>query len=128
MSDPELVIEILEQILEATRRIERRAALVQQPDDFLVSDEGLDRLDAIGMMLITIGESLKNLDKVTKGELLPKYPGEDWRGAMGARDIISHHYFDINPEVVFGICKKDIPALATTVRKMIEDVKRGGAG
>ena len=46
-----------------------------------------------GRMLIAIGESLKNLDKITGGSLLAKYPEVDWKGAKGARDIISHHYF-----------------------------------
>ena len=125
MSDSGLIIEILAQILEAARRIERRFAPIRQPDDFLSTDEGIDRLDAISMMLIAIGESLKNLDKLTNGELLPNYPAVDWQGAKGARDIISHHYFDIDAEEVFGICRKDIPVLTATVQKMIEDLKHG---
>jgi uncharacterized protein with HEPN domain len=65
MSDRELVNEILSQILVAASRIERRFASVGSSDDFLASEEGIDRLDGICMMLIAIGESLKNLDKVT---------------------------------------------------------------
>jgi uncharacterized protein with HEPN domain len=122
MYDTELILEILHQILEAGRRIERRFSPVKQPDEFLATDDGLDRLDAICMMLIAIGESLKNLDKLTNGELLAKYPGVDWKGAKGVRDIISHHYFDLNAEAVFGICKSDISTLTTTVEKMIEDL------
>lgn len=94
--------------------IERRFSPVRHPDDFLMTDEGLDRLDAICMMLIAIGESLKNLDKLTDGELLARYPAVDWKGAKGARDIISHHYFDLNAEAVFGTCQDDIPNLAAT--------------
>jgi uncharacterized protein with HEPN domain len=40
------------------------------------------------MMLIAIGESLKNLDKVTGGTLFSRYPEVDWKGAKGIRDII----------------------------------------
>jgi uncharacterized protein with HEPN domain len=123
MYDAELVLEILHQILDAGRRIERRFSPVKHPDEFLTTDDGLDRLDAICMMLIAIGESLKNLDKLTNGELLIKYPIVDWKGAKGARDIISHHYFDLNAEAVFGICRSDIPTLTTTVEKMIEELK-----
>lgn len=74
------------------------------------------------MMLIAIGESLKNLDKVTHASLLPRYPHVDWKGAKGVRDIISHHYFDLDAEAVFGICRDNIPELARTVEKMILDV------
>ncbi len=35
------------------------------------------------MMLIVIGESLKNLDKITEGKLLPLYPEVDWKKPKG---------------------------------------------
>jgi uncharacterized protein with HEPN domain len=91
MSDPALIREILLQITESTERIKRRFAPIRSPDDFLSNEEGIDRLDGICMMLIAMGENLKNLDKLTKGELLRRYPQLDWNGAKGIRDIISHH-------------------------------------
>jgi len=118
MFDKELVREILSQVLAAANRIERRSADVGKPDDFLASDEGLDKLDAICMMLIAIGENLKNLDKITGGTLLTRYPEVDWKGAKGMRDIISHHYFDLNAEVVFTICRERIPSLIKAITKM----------
>lgn len=118
MFDTELVEEILKQILTAAHRIERRSRDIFEPDDFLISDAGIDKLDAICMMLIAIGESLKNLDKVTDGKLLIRFPEVDWKGAKGMRDIISHHYFDLNAEVVFSICKNRIPGLIETTMKM----------
>ncbi len=85
MSDPELIREILSQILEANGRIERRFATISSPDDFLTNESGIDKLDGICMMLIAIGESLKNLDKITSGSLLSGYPEVDWKGAKGIR-------------------------------------------
>lgn len=111
MYDSELVREILSQILEATSRITRRFDSINSPDEFLDNDVGLDKLDGICMMLIAIGESLKNLDKVTNGNLLSTHPEVDWKGAKGIRDIISHHYFDLNAEVVFSVCKGRLPGL-----------------
>jgi uncharacterized protein with HEPN domain len=118
MYDRDLVIEIIEQILTAANRIERRFVDITKPDDFLVSEKGVDKLDAICMMLIAIGENLKNLDKITGGTILPQYPEMDWKGAKGMRDIISHHYFDLDAEVVFYICRDRIPGLIETVTKM----------
>ena len=69
MYDRDLVIELCSQILEAAGRIERRFEPIKNPDQFLSSDDGIDRLDGIAMMLIVIGESIKNLDKVTEGAL-----------------------------------------------------------
>jgi hypothetical protein len=41
MYNRDLVIEIIEQILTAANRIERRFADITNPDDFLVSEEGI---------------------------------------------------------------------------------------
>ena len=122
MFDKELAREILSQVLTAANRIERRSTGIGTPDDFLASDEGLDRLDAICMMLIAIGENLKNLDKITGGTLLTRYSEVDWKGAKGMRDIISHHYFDLNAEVVFTICRERLPCLIKAITKMKDEM------
>jgi uncharacterized protein with HEPN domain len=122
MFDAELVREILGQILIATRRIVRRFEAIRQPDDFLASDEGLDRLDGIGMMLITIGESLKKLDKLA-ADVLQRYPEVDWKGAKGLRDVLSHNYFNLNADGIFLICRDEIPLLQATIEKMIEELR-----
>ena len=123
MSDPELIREILSQILEANGRIERRFATISSPDDFLTNESGIDKLDGICMMLIAIGESLKNLDKITSGSLLSTHPEVDWKGAKGIRDIISHHYFDLNADVVFSVCKERLPDLAKAMRTMLDETE-----
>lgn len=122
MFDTALVREILSKILIAVDRVESRSAVIHHPDDFLVSPAGLEKLDSICMMLIAIGESLKNLDKVTKGQLLARYPEVDWQGAKGARDILAHHYFDVNAEAIFGICRKHIPGLRSAIEDMLHEL------
>ncbi len=122
MFDRELAKEILKQILIAASRVVRRFKDIRHSDDFLLSDAGIDKLDAICMMLISIGENLKNLDKITGGELLVNYPEVDWKGAKGMRDIISHHYFDLNAELVFTVCKDRIPGLIETVLKIDKSI------
>ncbi len=51
----------------------------------------MEKLDAICMQLLALGESVKNLDKVTDGTLLQQYPSIEWKRVMGMRDVISHH-------------------------------------
>lgn len=124
MYDLELVSAIIKQIEVAVGRIERRFQTIKTADDFLNTDDGLDKLDAICMMLIATGESLKHLDKITNAELLSKYPSVDWKGAKGVRDVISHHYFDLNAEAIFNICQERIPGLSDTLRQMSADIKQ----
>ena len=41
---------------------------------------------------------------------------------QGIRDILSHHYFDLDAEVIFNICKKDANELLETTIKIIEEL------
>lgn len=59
MFDKKLVEEILLQILESAKRINKRFEPVESSDFFLASEAGLEKLDGICMQLIAIGESLK---------------------------------------------------------------------
>lgn len=123
MFDKLLVIEILPQILTAVEKVRGRFEIIRNAEDFLKDERGLEKLDAICMQLIAIGESLKKLDKITNRELLPKYPDIEWQKAMGLRDIISHHYFDINAEVIYDVCKNEIPKLSCEISKIIRDLE-----
>lgn len=70
MFDKEFVIEILNQVLSATKKVIVRFNPIGDVEDFTNSPEGMEKLDAICMQLIAIGESLKNIDKITNNKLL----------------------------------------------------------
>ena len=123
MYDQELVMDSLNKILSAVETIQERSSEVSSPDDFLLSAEGMMRLDAICMNLIALGEAVKGLDKQTKGALLKNYPEIHWSGVMKMRDKIAHHYFEIDTDVVFRTLQEDIPLLQRTVSQIFEDVK-----
>jgi len=123
MYDKSLVIEILSQILNASKTVEQRFETVNSIDYFMDTPEGLEKLDAICMQLIAIGESLKNIDKITDKTLLEKYPQVDWKGAKGIRDIISHHYFDLDAEEIYFVCDTKLNTLIKTIEIILEDLK-----
>ena len=75
------------------------------------------------MQLIVIGEALKNFDKVTEYNILKRYSQVEWKKAKGLRDIISHHYIDINAEAIYDVCKNKIPILAETIKKILNDIR-----
>ena len=126
MSDPQALRLHLMQVVAALERIPRRFTGIHQAEDFLASDEGVDRLDAICMMLIAVGEAFKQIDRKTDGKLLPRYPEVDWVGVKGVRDVVAHGYFDVDADQVFAICQHDVPILLQTVRRMIDDLSGSG--
>ena len=122
MYDRELVLEILGRIHQASQTILQRFDPIKKVSNFTDSPAGTEKLDSICMLLIAIGEALKNLDKTTNKSLLPYYPQIDWKKAKGMRDIISHHYFETDAEVIYDVCKNHIPNLAQTKKKMITEL------
>lgn len=123
MFDKELTQELLEQIFEATQKVLKRFEPIKAANDFMDTPEGSEKLDGLCMLIIAIGESLKKIDKITKGKLLSQYTEIDWKGIKGMRDIISHHYFDIDAEEIFWVCKHQMKPLSETIAKIIEDIK-----
>ena len=37
------------------------------------------------------------------------------------RDIIAHHYFDVDEDIIFNIVKNELDILLTTIRSMQND-------
>ncbi len=118
MSDLPLLKSIMSQVIESVDKIQRRFSEVERPDDFLESDAGIDKLDGIVLMLITIGENLKRFEKYGGIPFMSEHPEIDWKGAIGVRDFLSHHYFDLDAEVVFQICKYRIADLKKAVTEI----------
>lgn len=122
MYDRELLIENFRNIAWALDQIITRFSVIQSSDDFLKDDSGLEKLDSICMQLINIGETLKQIDKLTESNLLINYPEIDWKKAKGMRDIISHHYFDIDAETIYTVCSEHIPRMRKAVAKILADL------
>jgi len=117
-----IALDILEDIHSAIERLEERTKRIHTVDDFLGSSEGMVLLDATCMLLIAIGESLKNLDKTTDGLLLPTYPSVPWKNIKGMRDIIAHHYFDIDADQILWIVKNEISPLKIAIEFFIKEL------
>lgn len=125
MYDRAILLGLFRKILWSVEQTGKRIEPLRSGDDFLKSDTGLEKLGSICMQLIAIGETLKQRDKVTGGELLQRYPEVDWKSAKGMGDIITHHSFDIDAEAVFNTCVIHIPILRKTVEKIIKDFEEG---
>lgn len=118
-----MLLSTLEDIQFSIELIQKRFKNINSSDDFLKDDDSLEKLDIISMRLVAIGEGFKNIDKLTQGKLLVNYPTIPWKQVKGVRDVLSHHYFDMDSEVIFEICKNDIDNLLQTTINIIDNVK-----
>ena len=111
-----MVYETLKNIDTAITRLQERSLEIHSVNDYLTSPSGMEKLDAACMVLIALGESVKTLDKLTNKELLKTYPSIDWKGVMGVRDVIAHHYVEVDPDAVFDIIKNDLEPLKKAIQ------------
>jgi uncharacterized protein with HEPN domain len=116
-----MILSTLNEIKFSIELILKRFKKINSPDDFM-NEENLETLDSISMRLIAIGEGFKNIDKLTNNNFLINYPSINWKGVKGIRDILSHHYFDINSEIIFNLCDTKLNELLNVVNQMREDI------
>ncbi len=123
MPDDNIIIHKFELVIKSIDIIIERSSAIKTPDDFMDSPFGVTQLDSIAMRLQFIGESIKSIDKYKPG-LLNNYNNIKWNDIIKFRDFISHHYYLINPEVIFNISKDNLPVLKTTIEKIIKDLNK----
>lgn len=75
--------------------------------------------DAVVRQLEIIGEAAANLTI----ELRAANPQVEWKSATAARNRLIHGYFDVDPDVVWGIVENDFPILETQVGDIFKNLK-----
>ncbi|MDR1698406.1 MAG: DUF86 domain-containing protein [Prevotellaceae bacterium] len=124
MYDKELILDILDNIDVSLQDIMQWIKDIRTVDDFLLTPQGTLVLNAVCMKILAIGEELKSIDKRTDKQLLANYKEIDWQKVMGMRDIIAHHYFEVDADIVFNAATTYVPKMADCVKQIIKDVKK----
>ena len=107
-----------ELIQEHIRVCEQRFQGINIASDFTATTQGQLILDAICMRLQTLSDLVKRHVKHNP-EFPFKYPEIDWVRIIRFRDFISHHYEELDFEVIFGICKFELNRLKVVCDKEI---------
>ena len=61
--------------------------------------------------LQVIGEAARSLSK----EFLARFPDPVWSKAVGLRNILVHHYFDIDQQLIWQVVEQDLPLFKQSV-------------
>jgi len=86
--------ERLRDILECNEAIDRAEVTVRRyPGD---PDVAKVAMDAVQRRVITIGEAVKSLSR----SLRQRHPDVPWSDIARMRDLIGHHYYKLDPQIV----------------------------
>lgn len=105
------MLELVNMMLDSIHVIQSRTSQIKSANDFLLTPDNTFLLDGICMKLIFMGESVKTIDRLSAGKLFPLFPSIPWKEIMKLREIIAHHYFKIDVDVIYSTIKEDLPPL-----------------
>jgi uncharacterized protein with HEPN domain len=103
---------ILLSIQDTLEKIIKYSSAYSNAEDFYENDRDFD---ATMMNLIVLGEEAGKLSDEFK--LRNEYI--NWSKVYGLRNIIAHHYFGINGDLIWQIIENDIPKLREQIKPII---------
>ena len=112
--------ERLRDILEAIERAEKYAARGKSAfeNDELIQVWILHHLQVIG-------EAARSLEP----ELKENFPDIPWVDIIGMRNVLVHHYFEIDTEIVWTVVERDLPSLKEQIQRLLGEMEADrGAG
>jgi len=70
------------------------------------------------MRLQGIGEAIKNIDKQEHDLLLKVADGLYWSKIIKTREILTHHYIDIDAQIIYEICNDKLDELEEKIQSL----------
>ena len=82
----------------------------------LIENETLKRSFARSIEII--GEAIKNISE----KLRKKYNTIEWKKIAGMRDVLIHHYFGVDYNVMWDVVKKRLPDLKVEIENILKNI------
>ncbi len=80
-------------------------------------------LHAVVRNLEVIGEAIKNVPS----EVRDQHPQVPWERIAGLRDILIHHYFGIDADIVWDIVANKLPELKQQIQAILREPGQSSA-
>lgn len=115
-----IVRNIILQMIKACDMIMEWNRHIKSVDDYLMTMAGMQKLAANCMLIESIGEGVKKIDKLLPGFLDENCPQIPWKSIKGMRDHIAHGYFNIDAEFVYDVVVNEIQMLGENLVNIVD--------
>lgn len=117
-----LLFHSLKQIKDACEMIKIWNQDVESVEDYLSSPSGMKTLAATCMLIESIGEASKKIDRHFYDFLSLNAPEIPWKEIKGMRDYIAHGYFNIDADIVYDVIKNELKHLISAINRLLESI------
>lgn len=104
----------LKDILKAAEKVRRYVDEVEY-EVFKVDEL---RVDGVLHNLMIVGEAIKHIPD----DIREQAPNIEWRNIGRFRDVVVHHYFNINWEIVWEIVQIHLPTLQQGIQELLDNL------
>jgi len=118
MPDP-FILERLELILDHATTIHSRLETVTDANYFISSAPGNQLYDSLITRLQAMGENFKKIDRIDNHFVADKL-NLDTTPITRFRDLISHHYELLDYQIIYRICRIEIPKVITAIDSYLQ--------
>jgi len=91
--------------------------------EFTSNINSLEDLESNKLILFAVLKAFENIGEATKNipsEIKEKYP-YFWKEISGLRDILVHHYWGVDMEIIWDIIENELDELENLTKKVLED-------
>jgi len=84
--------------------------------------QDLDDNEMLTLALVRLIEVVGEASKHVSWETRKQNPNIPWKQMCGIRDRLIHAYFEINLDIVWGVCTQNIPAMIPDLESLLEEL------
>ena len=115
-----LIVHIFNQIIESCGLITIWNRSISSVDDYTSSHEGMQTMAASCMLIESIGEGVKKIDRMAPGLLQRLNSDIQWTEIIGLRNHIAHGYFNLDADIIYDVVTHEIPKLMDSLSELRE--------
>lgn len=113
--------ERLGDIGDAAARAQRAMDAMERASAARDEDEAQMAFDALLYRLLVIGQAVKSLP----ADLLDREPAVPWREVSRLRDLLAHHYYRIDPQIIRRTVDAPLQDLQAAARRLLDQLPTG---